>query len=92
MDSICEFEHTLLRANQALCLAAAIIDENSTKPDKLSTVSTRRVGWLDGDLKKGLKTGVALAVLSLNQYGDMYVRLPQEVESLIEAPGAAIVQ
>jgi hypothetical protein len=58
-----------LRAYQALCLATAITDEWSIKPDKLSTVSTRRVGWLDGDLKKGLKAGVVLAALSLASMG-----------------------
>lgn len=49
-------------------------------------------GWLDGDLRKGLQTGVVLSALALSQYGDMIVTTPEEVESLITTPGVALVR
>lgn len=49
-------------------------------------------GWLDGDLRRGLQTGVALAALSLSQYGDMIVTTPEEVEALMRTPGVTLVR
>lgn len=40
-------------------------------------------GWLSGDLKMGLRYGVALAALALSQRGDLIVATKQEVESLL---------
>lgn len=40
-------------------------------------------GWLSGDLRLGLRYGVALAALALSQQGDMIVTTRQEVESLL---------
>ncbi len=49
-------------------------------------------GWLDGDLRRGLQTGVVLAALALSQHGDMIVTTPEEVESLIQAGHTALVR
>ncbi|MCS6826382.1 MAG: PfkB family carbohydrate kinase, partial [Caldilinea sp.] len=40
-------------------------------------------GWLSGDLRLGLRYGVALAALALSQQGDLIVTTKQEVESLL---------
>ncbi len=49
-------------------------------------------GWLDGDLRRGLQTGVVLAALALSQYGDMIVTTPQEVSRLMQTPGVTLVR
>lgn len=49
-------------------------------------------GWLDGDLRRGLQTGVVLAALSLSQHGDMIVTTPDEVEALMRTPGVTLVR
>ena len=49
-------------------------------------------GWLDGDLQRGLRTGVVLAALALSQQGDMIVTTPQEVDSLMTTPGVTLVR
>lgn len=49
-------------------------------------------GWLDGDLQRGLQTGVVLAALALSQHGDMIVTTREEVESLMQASGATLVR
>jgi 2-dehydro-3-deoxygluconokinase len=48
-------------------------------------------GWLDGDLERGLRTGVLLAGLALAQHGDMVVTTRQEVESLLSAAGGSVI-
>lgn len=40
-------------------------------------------GWLDGDLKLGLRLGVTLAALALSQHGDAVVTTPQELDALM---------
>jgi len=49
-------------------------------------------GWLDGDLRRGLQTGVVLAALCLSQYGDMIYTTPDEVAALMETPGVTLVR
>ena len=49
-------------------------------------------GWLDGDLRRGLQTGVVLAALALSQRGDMIVTTPQEVATLMQTPGVTLVR
>lgn len=49
-------------------------------------------GWLDGDLDRGLRTGVLLAGLALAQHGDMVVTTPGEVAKLLERSGSLIVR
>ena len=49
-------------------------------------------GWLDGDLRKGLRTGVVLAALALSQYGDMIVTTPEEVEALLQTTDTVLVR
>ncbi|HXF60930.1 MAG TPA: sugar kinase, partial [Caldilineaceae bacterium] len=49
-------------------------------------------GWLDGDLRRGLKTGVVLAALALSQHGDMIVTTPEEVASLMETSDTLLVR
>ncbi len=49
-------------------------------------------GWLDGDLQRGLRTGVVLAALALAQHGDMVVTTPDEVAALLESAGGMIVR
>jgi 2-dehydro-3-deoxygluconokinase len=39
-------------------------------------------GWLDGDLKAGLRYGVTLAALALSQFGDMVVTNKEELSAL----------
>jgi 2-dehydro-3-deoxygluconokinase len=48
-------------------------------------------GWLDGDLPRGLRTGVVLAGLALAQHGDMVVTTPEEVEVLLAAAGGSLI-
>ncbi len=45
-------------------------------------------GWLDGDLARGLRTGVVLAGLALAQHGDIVVTTAEEVEALLATAGA----
>ncbi|MCI0552497.1 MAG: sugar kinase [Anaerolineae bacterium] len=40
------------------------------------------LGWLDGDLKAGLRYGVTLAALALSQFGDMVITNKQELITL----------
>ena len=49
-------------------------------------------GWLDGDLARGLATGVLLAALALAQHGDMVVTTRHEVLSLLNTTAAMIVR
>jgi 2-dehydro-3-deoxygluconokinase len=49
-------------------------------------------GWLDGDLRRGLRTGVVLAALALSQHGDMIVTTPEEVASLMETSDTVLVR
>lgn len=49
-------------------------------------------GWLDGDLLRGLRTGVVLAALALSQHGDMVITTPQEVASLLASAAGTIVR
>jgi 2-dehydro-3-deoxygluconokinase len=49
-------------------------------------------GWLDGDLPRGLRTGVVLAALALSQHGDMIVTTPEEVAALLETSDAVLVR
>ena len=49
-------------------------------------------GWLDGDLRRGLQMGVVMAALCLSQRGDMLITTPDEVNSLIETSGVALVR
>jgi 2-dehydro-3-deoxygluconokinase len=49
-------------------------------------------GWLDGDLPRGLRTGVVLAALALSQHGDMIVTTPEEVASLMETSDTVLVR
>jgi 2-dehydro-3-deoxygluconokinase len=39
-------------------------------------------GWLDGDLRAGLRYGVTLAAMTLSQHGDMLVTDREELETL----------
>lgn len=48
-------------------------------------------GWLDGDLERGLRTGVLLAGMALAQHGDIVVTTRQEVESLLSAAGTSVI-
>ena len=48
-------------------------------------------GWLDGDLERGLRTGVLLAGMALAQHGDIVVTTRQEVESLLSAAGNSVI-
>jgi 2-dehydro-3-deoxygluconokinase len=48
-------------------------------------------GWLDGDLVRGLRTGVVLAGLALAQHGDMVVTTPEEVDALLAAAGGSLI-
>lgn len=48
-------------------------------------------GWLDGDLERGLRTGVLLAGMALAQHGDMVVTTRQEVESLLSAAQGSVI-
>jgi 2-dehydro-3-deoxygluconokinase len=41
-------------------------------------------GWLDGDLPRGLRYGVAMAALALSQYGDMVVTSDEELHAVLE--------
>lgn len=49
-------------------------------------------GWLDGDLPRGLRTGVVLAALALTQHGDTVVTTAQEVKSLLANTTDTIVR
>lgn len=49
-------------------------------------------GWLDGDLAKGLKYGVALAALALSQYGDAVMATRDEVEALVASPNSPLLR
>ena len=48
-------------------------------------------GWLDGDLGRGLRTGVLLAGMALAQHGDIVVTTRQEVESLLAAAKTSMI-
>lgn len=48
-------------------------------------------GWLDGDLHRGLRTGVLLAGMALAQHGDMVVTTAEEVASLLNAGGNSVI-
>ncbi len=48
-------------------------------------------GWLEGDLERGLRTGVLLAGMALAQHGDIVVTTRQEVEALLSAAGTSII-
>ncbi len=48
-------------------------------------------GWLDGDLARGLRTGVVLAALALAQHGDAVITTPAEVEALLGAAGGSVI-
>ncbi len=50
------------------------------------------LGWLDGDLRRGLKLGVVMAALALSQHGDMLVTTPAEVESLLGSSTTSLVR
>jgi 2-dehydro-3-deoxygluconokinase len=50
------------------------------------------VGWLQGELQLGLRTGVVLAALALSQHGDMIVTTPEEVAGLIQTSDAVLVR
>jgi len=39
-------------------------------------------GWLDGDMKAGLRYGVTLAALALSQFGDMVITNKEELLAL----------
>ncbi len=47
------------------------------------------LGWLDGDLLRGLRTGVTLAALALSQRGDSVITTPEEVAALMASTSAA---
>lgn len=49
-------------------------------------------GWLDGDLRRGLKLGTVMAALALSQHGDMIVTTPAEVEALAASTEATLVR
>lgn len=49
-------------------------------------------GWLDGDLRLGMKMGVVMAALCLSQHGDMLITTPAEVASLMGGTSAKIVR
>ncbi|MBK8046311.1 MAG: sugar kinase [Anaerolineales bacterium] len=49
-------------------------------------------GWLQDDLQKGLRAGVALAALALSQYGDMVVTTAGELESLLADSKSAVLR
>lgn len=49
-------------------------------------------GWLDGNLARGLRTGVLLAAFALSQHGDMVVTTPEEVAALLGAAPGTIVR
>jgi 2-dehydro-3-deoxygluconokinase len=42
------------------------------------------LGWLEGDLRLGLRYGVTLAALALTQHGDMLVTTKDELLALVE--------
>ena len=48
-------------------------------------------GWLDGDLARGLRTGVLLAGMALAQHGDIVITTRQEVESLLAAARSSMI-
>jgi 2-dehydro-3-deoxygluconokinase len=48
-------------------------------------------GWLDGDLARGLRTGVLLAGMALAQHGDIVITTRQEVESLLAAAKTSMI-
>ena len=50
------------------------------------------LGWLDGDLHRGLKLGTVMAALALSQHGDMLVTTPAEVESLVISTETSLVR
>jgi 2-dehydro-3-deoxygluconokinase len=47
-------------------------------------------GWLDGDLKQGLRYGAMLAALALSQHGDMVMETSQELEALLCGEGTDV--
>jgi 2-dehydro-3-deoxygluconokinase len=48
-------------------------------------------GWLDGNLDRGLRTGVLLAGMALAQHGDMVVTTRDEVDALLGAAGNSVI-
>lgn len=48
-------------------------------------------GWLDGDLPRGLRTGVLLAGLALAQHGDIVVTTREEVDALLAAGEGSVI-
>ena len=49
-------------------------------------------GWLDGNIRKGLRYGVILAALALSQYTDMVITTPAELEQLAQAAGEDVLR
>ena len=49
-------------------------------------------GWLQGDMFKGLRYGVLTAALNLTHYGDAVYISREELEELLDGPGADIVR
>lgn len=47
-------------------------------------------GWLDGDLKKGLYYGMALAAIALTLEGDMVTTSEEEIQSILTGGGRAL--
>lgn len=41
-------------------------------------------GWLNGDLKQGLRYGTTMSALALSQYGDMVITNTSELEQLVQ--------
>jgi 2-dehydro-3-deoxygluconokinase len=48
-------------------------------------------GWLDGNLDRGLRTGVLLAGMALAQHGDMVVTTRDEVDALLAAAENSVI-
>jgi 2-dehydro-3-deoxygluconokinase len=49
-------------------------------------------GWLDGDLRNGLLRGVALAAISLSQYGDRVLSSRAELQAVMSQQGHDVVR
>jgi 2-dehydro-3-deoxygluconokinase len=47
-------------------------------------------GWLNGDLRTGMRYGSVLAALALSQYGDMVITDQRELDDLLRAQGMGI--
>ncbi len=47
-------------------------------------------GWLEGNLARGLRYGVALAALALSQHGDMLVATPEDLQAVLGGSGSGV--